>query len=242
MFGSVLEKLSNRGIFYYGELFGAFTSRREIANIAVHYRAFGLQYLKIFWQQRKAGSHHAFAFEDNGVDVARVFHCMTKTPGIHVVKIFPRHIRWSTLEKVLEDYRPYVIFIRRNHYERFVSLQRAKTSGKWARQEYGDQQVEISVNELDEFQKTTEEWYARAKAATCRIGLEFDDLSYRDLLNPVQRRGVFERIVEVSRLELTDNDLNPSTRRQGIDQEAEGYEFNAVSCCGDHGNTFKRAR
>ena len=238
MFGSILEKLSHRGIFYYGELFGAYTSRLDIANVTVHYRAFGLHYLKIFWQQRKAGSHHAFAFEDSGVDVERIFRCMLRTPGIHVVKIFPRHIQWSTLEQVLQNFRPYVIFIRRNHHERYVSLQRARTSGRWARQEYGDRQVNVSAEELIEFQKATEEWYARAKTATCRLGLEFDDVGYRDLLDSERRRDIFAQIVEVPGLELTDAELRPSTRKQGIDQEAVDYEFNAVSCCDLHGGTF----
>ena len=237
MFGSILEKMASRGVHYYGELFGAYSSRKEIGIITPRYPIFGLRYVQIFLRQRRTGSQHPFALEEVGIDCNRVFRAMSDTAGVHVVKIFPRHVTWDTLEKVLEEIRPHVIFIRRNHRERALSLERAKASGKWARQAYGEQEVEITESNLKDFQSTTENWYRNAKMTACRLGLSIDDVDYRDLLNPAELRELVSHITEIPSTQLSDDELRPSTTKQGKDEPVTDFQFEKYSCCTIHSDS-----
>ena len=236
MFGSIIEKFSGRGVKYYGELFGAYSSSREIRNITVEYPLFGLRYLQIFLRQRKSGSQHPFAFEEAGVDINRVFRAMAQTPGIHVVKIFPRHVRWDTLEEVFRTIRPHVVFIRRNHRERYVSLERAKASGKWARQGYGEQTVEINEAELTQFQVATERWYREAKNTVCKLNLDCDDVDYRELLDPMAIRELMSHVTQIPADLFGSDELRPSTTKQGRDEPQESFQFAIHPCCHEDGS------
>lgn len=234
MFGSILQNLSERGVHYYGELLGGYSSSPEIANISRKYRMFGFRYLKFFFKQRRHGLAIPYAMDAAGIDARRVLLAMKATAGVHVVKIFDQHVRLETLESLLTEFRPLVIFIRRNHRERYLSLMRARSSGKWARQRYGDQEIEVSSNDLIEFQKNTERWYVQVKGIICRLGLDFDDVSYRDLLNQDHRRVTVSRIIGNSGNRLSDEVLYPTTTKQGSDQASSDFEFESFSCCEHH--------
>jgi hypothetical protein len=234
MFGSIVERLSKYGVRYYGELFGAYSSRREIANITAKYPAFGIRYLRVFFSQRRDGNHHPFAFEEAGIDMRRAFEVLQATPGIHVVKIFPPHVRPETLGLVFETIRPHIIFIRRNHRERFLSLKRAKASGKWARSAYGDHRVDVAKGELEKFQADIEYWYREVKGKACSLDLQIDDVDYRELLNPSTLRPVLSRMTGIPEKELTDDELRPSTTKQGADAPGQDFHFEKFICCAQH--------
>jgi hypothetical protein len=48
-----------------------------------------------------------------------------------VIKIFPQHFSDPLLQSLIAEFKPHIIFLRRNHLDRFVSHKKANATGNW---------------------------------------------------------------------------------------------------------------
>lgn len=212
---------------YYGELFACLSEAPGLGIVARNYRGFRLDYLRAFLAQRR--QWRLMSFEDFGLSSTRVLQIMGQQPGINVVKLFPRHVSDSQLESLLREFAPHVVFLRRNHLDRFTSIERAQQTGTWQNAQYSGLDISIDQTELKRVTNEAHAWYREQKALCLSLGLRVTDVAYEELLDESNLRSLLETLAE-GRITIPDSQLlNSSLSKQGGLQVHSEYVFPAWS-------------
>ena len=123
-----------------------------------------------------------FRFEQTTLDPLNTLDKIMCFPGTHIIKIFPEHLHFETLEKILKEFSPHILILRRNHLDRYVSLKKANASGVWHKSNSSDVHIEIKEAELMHYLNKYNAWYADIKKAT--VGLPVLDIEFKQLHDP----------------------------------------------------------
>jgi len=143
--------LSNEevGFRYYGEFFIFNAWNSQIERINRFYPFFSLRYSLNLRKQRKAWKY--FKFETTSLDAHRTMAAIQSLSGIHIIKIFPQHLSDPVLQSIIAEFKPHIIFLRRNHLDRFVSHKKANASGKWHTASTSDLVIDLDPREFETF-------------------------------------------------------------------------------------------
>jgi len=233
--------LSNEevGFHYYGEFFIFNAWNKNIEKINRFYPFFSFRYSQNLKQQRKSWSYNKF--ETTSLDAHRTLNAIKRIPGIHVIKIFPQHLPDSLLESLISEFKPHVIFLRRNHLDRFVSHKKANASGKWHTASTSDLVIDLDPREFETFISNYTKFYTDyfhfAKAQGCPVlDVDFADLHNPEKVRQIQKFAQFEDFSDWDKLTLAPTTVKQD--RSGKVQEdflaktgksQADYEFKAVS-------------
>lgn len=206
--------LSNEevGFRYYGEFFIFNAWNSQIERINRFYPFFSLRYSLNLRKQRKGWKY--YRFETTSLDAHRTMAAIQSLPGIHIIKIFPQHLSDPLLQSIISEFKPHIIFLRRNHLDRFVSHKKANASGKWHTASTSDLVIDLDPREFDTFIKNYSKFYSDYLHFTKAQGCQILDVDFVDLLNPdkvreIQRFAQFEGFSDWDKLALA-----PTTVKQ----------------------------
>jgi hypothetical protein len=161
-------------------------------------------------------------------------------PGIHIIKIFPQHLSDPILQSVIAEFKPHIIFLRRNHLDRFVSHKKANASGKWHTASTSDLVINLDPREFETFINNYTKFYTDylhfAKEQSCPIlDVDFVDLQNPEKVREIQKFAQFDDFSDWDQLTLA-----PTTVKQDksskvqedfllhIGKEISDYNFKAV--------------
>jgi hypothetical protein len=232
--------LSNEkvGFRYYGEFFIFNAWNSQIERINRFYPFFSLRYSLNLRKQRKGWKY--YRFETTSLDAHRTMAAIQSLPGIHIIKIFPQHLSDPILKSIIAEFKPHIIFLRRNHLDRFVSHKKANASGKWHTASTSDLVIDLDPREFDTFIKNYTNFYMDYLRFTKEQGCQILDVDFVDLLNPdnvreIQKFAQFEGFSDWDELTLA-----PTTVKQDRSSKVQedflaktgkslrDYEFMAV--------------
>jgi len=233
--------LSNEqvGFRYYGEFFIFNAWNSQIERINRFYPFFSLRYSLNLRKQRKAWKY--FKFETTSLDAHRTMAAIQSLPGIHIIKIFPQHLSDPVLQSIIAEFRPHIIFLRRNHLDRFVSHKKANASGKWHTASTSDLVIDLDPREFETFIANYTKYYTDyshlAKAQGCPVlDVDFADLHNPEKVRQIQKFAQFEDFTNWDALTLS-----PTTVKQDRSSKVQedflvktgksqsDYEFKAVT-------------
>jgi hypothetical protein len=182
--------LSNEevGFRYYGEFFIFNAWNSQIERINRFYPFFSLRYSLNLRQQRKAWKY--LKFETTSLDAHRTMAAIQSLPGIHIIKIFPQHLSDPVLQSIIAEFKPSIIFLRRNHLDRFVSHKKANASGKWHTASTSDLVIDLDPREFDTFITNYTKFYTDYYHFAQRQGCPILDVDFIDLHNPEKVREI----------------------------------------------------
>lgn len=233
--------LSNKevGFRYYGEFFIFNAWNSVIERINHFYPFFSLRYSLNLSQQRKLWKY--LKFETTSLDAHRTLRAIQNIPGIHIIKIFPQHLSDPLLQSIIAEFKPHIIFLRRNHLDRFVSHKKANTSGNWHTTSSSDLVIDLDPREFNKFISNYSKFYADyfhfAKSQGCPVlDVDFADLHNPERVRQIQKFAQFEDFTDWDALTLA-----PTTVKQDrsskvqedfltkIGKSHQDYEFKAVN-------------
>ena len=233
--------LSNEevGFRYYGEFFIFNAWNSQIESINYYYPFFSLRYSRNLHKQRKAWQY--FRFEKTSLDAHRTLAAIEKLPGVHVIKIFPQHLSDPLLQSLITEFKPHMIFLRRNHLDRFVSHKKANASGNWHTTSSSDLVIDLDPQEFQKFISNYTKFYLDyfhfAKKQGCSLlDVEFGDLHNPDMVRKIQKFAQFDDFADWDKLTLA-----PTTVKQDRSSKVQedfliktgkthkDYEFKAVN-------------
>ena len=232
--------LSNEevGFRYYGEFFIFNAWNSQIERINRFYPFFSLRYSLNLKAQRKSWKY--LKFETTSLDAHRTMSAIQSLPGIHIIKIFPQHLTDPVLQSIISEFKPHIIFLRRNHLDRFVSHKKANASGKWHTASTSDLVIDLDPQEFDKFianyTKFYNDYYHFAKSQGCSIlDVNFADLHNPEKVREIQKFAQFDGFSDWDKLTLA-----PTTVKQDrsstvqddflakIGKDHSDFEFEAV--------------
>lgn len=232
--------LSNEkvGFRYYGEFFIFNAWNSHIEKINYFYPFFSLRYSLNLKAQRKSWKY--LKFETTSLDAHRTMSAIQSLPGIHIIKIFPQHLTDPVLQSIISEFKPHIIFLRRNHLDRFVSHKKANASGKWHTASTSDLVIDLDPQEFDKFianyTKFYNDYYHFAKSQGCSIlDVNFADLHNPEKVREIQKFAQFDGFSDWDKLTLA-----PTTVKQDrsstvqddflakIGKDHSDFEFEAV--------------
>ena len=232
--------LSNEkvGFRYYGEFFIFNAWNSHIEKINYFYPFFSLRYSLNLKAQRKSWKY--LKFESTTLDAHRTMSAIESLPGIHIIKIFPQHLTDPVLQSIISEFKPHIIFLRRNHLDRFVSHKEANASGKWHTASTSDLVIDLDPQEFDKFianyTKFYNDYYYFAKSQGCSIlDVNFADLHNPEKVREIQKFAQFDGFSDWDKLTLA-----PTTVKQDrsskvqddflakIGKDHSDFEFEAV--------------
>lgn len=233
--------LSNEevGFRYYGEFFIFNAWNSLIERINHFYPFFSLRYSLNLAQQRKSWMY--YKFETTSLDAHRTIKAIKKLPGIHIIKVFPQHLSDPLLQSIIEEFKPHIIFLRRNHLDRFVSHKKANASGKWHTASTSDLVIDLDVQEFETFianyTKFYTDYYQFAKAQGCEIlDVDFADLHNPEKVREIQAFAQFEDFKDWDKLTLAPTtvkqDRSSKVQEDFLEKTGKSYadyEFKAVT-------------
>jgi hypothetical protein len=187
--GSLLTSKPH-GFHYYGEffIFNAWNSNIEKFNH--YYPFFSLRYALNLKKQRRGWKYDRW--ETTSLDARKTLQSIKKLPGTHIIKIFPQHLSDPLLQSLIEEFKPHIIFLRRNHLDRFVSHKKANATGKWHSAPTSDVVVDLKVKEFDRFITNYTAFYERYAEFAPSVGCKVLDIGFDDLRDPVKVREIQE--------------------------------------------------
>jgi hypothetical protein len=232
--------LSNEkvGFRYYGEFFIFNAWNSQIERINRFYPFFSLRYSLNLRKQRKGWKY--YRFETTSLDAHRTMAAIQSLPGIHIIKVFPQHLSDPILQSIIADFKPHVIFLRRNHLDRFVSHKKANASGKWHTASTSDVEIQLDPREFETFITNYTKFYTDylhfAKEHDCPIlDIDFDDLQNPEKVREIQRFAQFDGFSHWDQLTLAPTTVkqDKSSKVQDdflaeIRKEISDYNFEAV--------------
>jgi hypothetical protein len=200
------------GFKYYGEFFIFNAWHKNIEKINRFYPFFSFRYSLNLKAQRTSWKYDKF--ETTSLDARKTLAAISKIPGVHVIKIFPQHLSDSLLQSLIAEFKPHIIFLRRNHLDRFVSHKKANASGKWHTAPTSDLVIDLNPNEFERFVVNFTAFYQRyvkfAAEAGCKIlDIGFDDLQNPEKVREIQSFAAFENFADWDKLPLA-----PTTVKQ----------------------------
>ncbi len=209
--GSLLAK-QEVGFHYYGEFFIFNAWNSQIGKINRYYPFFSLRFFINFRGQRRKWKY--LRFEKTSLDAFRTLGSISKLPGIHVIKIFPQHFTDPLLQSLIVEFKPHIIFLRRNHLDRFVSHKKANATGNWHTSSTSDVEIDLNPKEFDRFIKNYSQFYEDTLRCAKASGCAILDLDFKDLHNPekvrlMQQFAQFDGFSDWDKLVLA-----PTTRKQ----------------------------
>lgn len=222
MLGTAFESLG-APIHYYGELIGLTSLTPDLGIVLRRSPALGIRILRSFaWQKHQ---WKPYAFEADHLDVRQLLRVFQTTAGLHVAKVFWNHLSDPALEDALATFRPTVIFLRRNHYDRLVSHLRARQNGAWHGRPYVEDEVHVTEEMLQSYASDYTSWYLKTRAMCDKLGLPIFDVAFDDLVAPNALReliaSVCGDIISPSQLELA----RPATERQATGSPSTDEEL-----------------
>ena len=209
--GSLLAK-QEVGFHYYGEFFIFNAWNSQIGKINRYYPFFSLRFFINFRGQRRKWKY--LRFEKTSLNAQKTLRSITKLPGVHVIKIFPQHFTDPLLQLLIVEFKPHIIFLRRNHLDRFVSHKKANATGNWHTSSTSDVEIDLNPTEFDRFIKNYSQFYEDtlrcAKASGCAIlDLDFKDLHNPEKVRQMQQFAQFDGFSDWDKLVVA-----PTTRKQ----------------------------
>jgi LPS sulfotransferase NodH len=162
-------------------------------------------------------------------------------PGIHIIKVFPQHLSDPLLQSIIAEFKPHIIFLRRNHLDRFVSHKKANASGKWHTASTSDLVIDLDVQEFDTFianyTKFYTDYYHFAKEQGCEIlDVDFSDLHNPEKVREIQAFAQFEDFKDWDKLTLAPTtvkqDRSSKVQEDFLEKTGKSYkdyEFKAVT-------------
>jgi hypothetical protein len=232
--------LSNEkvGFRYYGEFFIFNAWNSQIERINRFYPFFSLRYSLNLRKQRKSWKY--YKFETTSLDAHRTMAAIQSLPGIHIIKIFPQHLSDPILQSIIAEFKPHIIFLRRNHLDRFVSHKKANASGKWHTASTSDLVINLDPREFETFITNYTKFYTDYLYFAKKQGCPILDVDFVDLQNPekvreIQKFAQFDDFSDWDQLTLA-----PTTVKQDksskvqedfllqIGKEISDYNFKAV--------------
>ena len=233
--------LSNEevGFRYYGEFFIFNAWNTQIERMNRFYPFFSLRYSLNLRKQRKSWMY--YKFEKTSLDARRTMTAIKNLPGIHIIKVFPQHLSDPLLQSIIAEFKPHIIFLRRNHLDRFVSHKKANASGKWHTASTSDLVIDLDVQEFDTFianyTKFYTDYYHFAKAQGCEIlDVGFADLHNPEKVREIQAFAQFEDFKDWDKLTLAPTtvkqDRSSKVQEDFLEKTGKSYkdyEFKAVT-------------
>ena len=232
--------LSNEevGFRYYGEFFIFNAWNSLIERINHFYPFFSLRYSINLHQQRKAWKY--FKFETTSLDAHRTMSAIKNLPGIHIIKVFPQHLSDPLLQSIISEFKPHIIFLRRNHLDRFVSHKKANASGKWHTASTSELVVDLDVREFEAFISSYTKFYTDylyfTKAQGCpTLDIDFDDLHNPEKVREIQKFAQFDDFKDWNKLTqaptTVKQDRSNKTQEEFLEKTGKSYvdfDFKAV--------------
>lgn len=216
--GSLLKQ-PEAGFNYHGEFFAFNQWGNIIYKISNRYPTFHSRFLVNFYEQKKAWKY--YRFEAAKLNPMRVISNTLEVPGIHIFKIFPYHLHDETLAKIIAKYKPHIIFIRRNHLDRYVSHMKAHESGVWHGKDSSDLSIEVDEKKLQGYMKFYKKFYAKNFKVAKVAGCEILDLDYANLFEPEVTRSIIRFIDWEDSVYSDSIELTPRTLKQDAKQESQ---------------------
>lgn len=176
--GSILQQPGTQ-IHYHGEFFGVNDWKAMSTKISHHYPSLILKYIIGFLLQKQ--KWRPYLFESLRLDPDKALRALAKVSGIHVFKIFPTHIYDKSLEALIGKFRPDILFIRRNHLDRLVSLKKALATQIWHGRPTESVEVEINQRELNDYIFGYENFYQRTYLCAETFKVKILDVDYESL-------------------------------------------------------------
>jgi len=236
--GSLLSN-EDVGFRYYGEFFIFNAWNSQIERVNYFYPFFSLRYSINLRQQRKSWKY--MKFETTSLDAHRTLRAIENIPGVHIIKIFPQHLSDPLLRSIIAEFKPHMIFLRRNHLDRFVSHKKANASGNWHTTSSSDLVIDLDPREFEKFISNYTKFYTDYLHYAKEQGCAILDVNFADLHNPekvreIQKFAQFDGFSEWEKLTLA-----PTTVKQDRSNKVQedflaqtgkthaDYDFKAVS-------------
>ena len=187
--GSLLSK-DEVGFKYYGEFFIFNAWHSNIERINRFYPFFSFRYHLNLKAQRTQWEYDKF--EKTSLDAHKTLQAISNIPGVHVIKIFPQHLSDPLLQSLIAEFKPHIIFLRRNHLDRFVSHKKANATGKWHTSSTSDVVINLDPAEFDRFIANYTAFYTRYRHFAQEVGCEVLDVDFAELHTPSKVREIQE--------------------------------------------------
>lgn len=212
--GSLLQQ-PEAEVNYHGEFFALNDWNSKLGKITSFYPFFSLKYLLGYALQRK--KWRSYLFESLKLDPERALSSLAQVPGTHVIKIFPTHLYDKSLEAIIAKFEPDVLFIRRNHLDRLVSLKKAMSTQVWHGVSTESVTVDVDEEELSRYILGYEDFYQRMLRCAKENSAKILDVEYEKLFEPEKIKLVLDFILaDSNRLS------NLNTRPRTIKQDSTG--------------------
>ena len=170
------------GLNYYGEFFIFNQWSVVVEHLNKYIPFFSWRYFLNTRRQKRNWVH--YRFERTTLDPVKTIRKILLFPGTHTIKIFPEHLHLDTLNQIIKEFKPHIIFLRRNHLDRYVSLKKANATGKWHKVDSSNIEIKVNPAELDKYVREYIEFYSAVKKAALDSKCEILDLEFKELQNP----------------------------------------------------------
>lgn len=170
------------GLNYYGEFFIFNQWSVVVEHLNKYIPFFSWRYFLNTRRQKRNWVH--YRFERTTLDPVKTIRKILLFPGTHTIKIFPEHLHLDTLNQIIKEFKPHIIFLRRNHLDRYVSLKKANATGKWHKVDSSNIEIQVNPAELDKYVREYIEFYSAVKKAALDSKCEILDLEFKELQNP----------------------------------------------------------
>ena len=208
------------GMHYYGEFFIFNQWSPIVEHLNKHIPFFSWRYFLNTRRQKRKWIH--YRFEQSTLNPIKTLRKILLFPGTHTIKIFPEHLHGETLEKIISEFKPKIIFLRRNHLDRYVSLKKANASGKWHKVDSSNLEIDVNESELNEYIDKYIDFYKNVKNIAKTNNCKIMDLEFKDIQNS-EKVSEIQKFVSLSDdLDLADLPKQPTTTkmdRASISQE-----------------------
>lgn len=178
------------GLHYYGEFFIFNQWSKIVEHLNKYIPFFSWRYFLNTRRQKRNWVH--YRFEKTTLSPEHTLRKILLFPGTHTIKIFPEHLHQETLARIITEFQPHILFLRRNHLDRYVSLKKANATGKWHKVDSSSVEIEVNEAELSKYIEHYNQFYrdlkSTAKSSNCKIM----DLDFKDLQNP-------DKVLEIQR-------------------------------------------
>lgn len=200
--GSLVSQ-ENIGFRYHGEFFAFNHWSSVIERLNRYYPFFSFRFYLNFKTQRQ--KWRTYRFEASTLKAAKTVRAIKKIHGIHIIKIFPTHLSDPVLESIIAEHKPHIIFLRRNHLDRFVSHKKANKTGKWHTASTEDVEIDIDETELsrfiDEYEKFYRRYFLFAKAHGCAVlDIDYETLQDSKVIESIQHFSAWEGFTDFNKL------------------------------------------
>jgi hypothetical protein len=200
--GSLVSQ-ENIGFRYHGEFFAFNHWSSVIERLNRYYPFFSFRFYLNFKTQRQ--KWRTYRFESSTLSATRTIRAIKKIHGIHIIKVFPTHLSDPVLESIIAEHKPHIIFLRRNHLDRFVSHKKARKTGKWHTASTEGVEIDIDETELNKFIVEYEKFYSRyvhfAREQGCAIlDVDYEMLQDTKTIELIQHFSAWEGFTDFSKL------------------------------------------